>query len=128
MRMSLWSTAVASAMLAATAAQAAGTESPKTTRELGALCATPTTDRMYPAAVSYCVGFAEGAIAVQLRHQAGSRRPKMFCIPDPPPPYDQARADFAAWVTANPGHAEDDPADGLFAYLVDKYPCPNVRK
>jgi Rap1a immunity proteins len=113
--------------LGPSAGHAAQLDSPKTTRELSALCSTPVTDQMHAAAVSYCIGFAEGAIAVQLRQQAASRRAKLFCIPDPPPSYVQARADFAAWVAANPAHAEDDPADGLFAYLVDRHPCPKGK-
>jgi hypothetical protein len=109
-------------------ALAAATEHPKTTRELVTLCSTPTTDPMYPAAVNYCSGFVSGAIGVEQQIDAASRRPRMFCIPNPPPTYDQTRADFAAWLVNNSNRSDERPADGLFAFLGDKYPCPKVKK
>jgi hypothetical protein len=83
---------------------------------------------MYPAAVNYCTGFASGAISVEVEIDAAAGKPRLFCIPNPAPTYDQTRAEFAAWLVNNPNRGDEKPANGLFAFLADRYPCPKIKK
>jgi hypothetical protein len=60
-------------------------------------------------------------IAIQ-EAASGSRR-KLFCPPANGPTRDQAIADFVQWASSRPKTLASSPSDGLFEYLVTKYPC-----
>ena len=113
-------------MSGATGARAVTTDNfpPKSTADLVALCSADKNDPLGTAALNYCHGFAEGAVSVQIEHEAASRLPRLFCMPKPQPTHDEAVAAFVAWANARPTHATEPPADGLFHFLADTYPCP----
>lgn len=96
---------------------------PRTTGDLVALCSTPQGDPMQAAAVSFCHGFALGAVTVEIEHQQASRMPKLFCLPDPPPTVQQGIAAFVGWANASPARLAEPAADGLIRYLDETYPC-----
>jgi hypothetical protein len=95
-----------------------------TTSALADLCAdTSPSDPMMTAAQNFCHGYMVGAYHVLLQVNAARRKPA-FCVPTPPPTRSQAIAAFVQWVRANPGQAGQPPADGVFAFLMQRFPCP----
>jgi hypothetical protein len=101
---------------------------PRTTRDLLALCSAGANDPLATAAINFCHGFAQGAVAVQLENDAAERMSQhLFCLPSPRPAFQQAVQMFNAWATAHPANLDGPPADGFFQFLRDTYPCPTGR-
>ena len=50
----------------------------------------------------------------------------IFCLPNPSPTFDQARAAFVAWARANPQHGAEPAVDGLTRFAAETYPCPGA--
>jgi hypothetical protein len=69
---------------------------------------------------TFCQGFAQGAISVELRH-AGPDKP--FCFPQPAPSRTETMKQFAAWVGAMPERRSLPSTDALFRFLSGRYPC-----
>lgn len=109
------------------AAATAVTFQVQTTRDLVDLCTTPANDPLGQAADNFCVGFAVGAYAVlkELNDARGAAR--LFCPPEPPPTRTQAIAGFLQWAKDNPGQLSRPPADGVYLFLAQQYPCPARR-
>src|SRR5262245_20236918 len=83
----------------------------KTGADLVALCATPTDDPLYMAAIHFCHGFGAGTYqALQEVSNHKGLKP-IFCPPDPPPTRNEAIKKFVAWAQANPQYQTDVPAD-----------------
>jgi hypothetical protein len=96
----------------------------RTTGDLAKLCATPPSDPLYTAAIHFCQGFASGTYQAEQLHRAGSRARPLFCLPqDPQPTRNGVVAGFVKWVAAKPDVAGTSPAEGLFEYLMETYPC-----
>jgi hypothetical protein len=72
------------------------------------------------AKLNFCVGFAQGAIDVEL-HYAGDKKP--FCIPKPGPTREQTMSEFAAWVRSIPERRSLGAAPGLVKFLEERFPC-----
>jgi hypothetical protein len=72
------------------------------------------------AKLNFCVGFAQGAIDVEL-HYAGDKKP--FCIPKPGPTREQTMSEFASWVRAIPERRSLAAAPGLFKFMAERFPC-----
>jgi hypothetical protein len=72
------------------------------------------------AKLNFCVGFAQGAIDVEL-HYAGDKKP--FCIPKPGPTREATMSEFASWVRAIPERRSMAAAPGLFKFLRERFPC-----
>lgn len=96
----------------------------KTTGDLVALCDPGSDSPMAVAAVNFCSGFAQGAVAVQMQHDAASRGVKLFCLPSPLPSRTEALSEFIKWARASPARMGEPPADGLFRFLGERFPCP----
>jgi hypothetical protein len=114
------------ALVASHRAHAAATEasfSAKTTGDLADLCDPKSDSALDNAGVNFCQGFAQGAVTVELSHDAGSRSMKLFCLPDPLPSRNDAMADFVKWARAVPDRLSTPAADGLIRFLGDRYPC-----
>ena len=95
-----------------------------TAADLATLCSATPDDSVGTAAINFCHGYARGAVATYLQHDSATRRPlKLFCIPTPAPLPGPTLTAFAAWVKANPQHANDKPVDGLFRFLGITFPC-----
>ncbi len=120
----------ATAVLAAGAAAAQTAPAPtegnfqvKTTGDLVDLCEAKPTDATGIAALHFCQGFAVGAYQYhQIVAAAENRRP-LFCPPNPPPTRDEAIANFVAWARDHPNQMNTPPVEGMFRYLVQRYPC-----
>jgi hypothetical protein len=69
---------------------------------------------------TFCQGFAQGAISVELSH-AGQDKP--FCFPQPAPSRAETMKQFALWVGAMPERRSLSSTDGLFRFLSGRYPC-----
>src|SRR5271166_6634023 len=82
-----------------------------TTGQLVALCDPPPDSPMAVAALDFCYGFAQGAVTVQMQHEAGSRSMRLFCLPTPPPIRSSTVAEFVQWARGAPDHMNDDAAD-----------------
>jgi hypothetical protein len=121
--------AVLSATLLAAAANAATEQNfnARTTEDLVALCSANPGDAMGTAALNFCHGFAQGAVSVEMERQAAARQAKMFCFPNPTPSRSTTLGEFVKWARANPARMSDRPADGLFAFFSERFPCPGRR-
>jgi hypothetical protein len=95
----------------------------KTAGDLVDLCAADPKDPMGTAALNFCHGFAQGAVSVVMEEAAASKRPKLFCLPTPAPTRSATLAEFVTWARANPSHLNETPADGLFSFLRQRFPC-----
>ena len=69
---------------------------------------------------TFCQGFAQGAIAVELSHPDGT---KSFCFPRPSPSRKETMSQFVDWVGAAPERRSLSSTDGLFRFLSGRYPC-----
>jgi hypothetical protein len=111
----------------ATVASAAVTQSqfpPRTVRDLIAICAPTNDDPSMTAAINYCQGFAQGAVAVEEAHEDHHDVRQLFCLPSPPPAEGSEIAKFTAWANAVPSRLDEPAIDGMFIYLAETYPCP----
>ena len=114
-------------MASATIASAAVTQSqfpPRTVRDLIEICAPANDDPMMTAAINYCHGFAQGAVAVEEAHEDHRDVRKLFCLPSPQPAEGSEITKFIAWANALPSRLDEPAIDGMFIYLAEAYPCP----
>ncbi len=95
----------------------------RTTEDLVALCSANPSDAMGTAALNFCHGFAQGAVSVEMQREGATRQRKLFCFPNPMPSRTTTLEEFVKWAKANPAHMPDRPADGLFAFLAERFPC-----
>jgi hypothetical protein len=95
----------------------------KTTGDLVDLCAADPKEPMGTAALNFCHGFAQGAVAVEMEVAMASKRDKLFCFPTPTPSRSATLAEFVTWARANPAHLNEGAADGLFGFLRERFPC-----
>ena len=99
----------------------------RTTGDIVELCDPQSDSALASAAVNFCSGFAQGAVSVQMAHDAGSRSMKLFCLPDPPPTRNEALKEFVQWARPSPERMSAPAADGLIRFLGERYPCPKQR-
>ena len=99
----------------------------RTTGDLVELCTATPDGAIGTAAVNFCEGFAEGAVAVELQTMAGFRGAKLFCMPNPPPSRNEALSAFINWARTSPDRLAQSSTDGLFRFLSERYPCPPSR-
>ena len=96
----------------------------RTTGQLVELCTTPPTDPSYAQAAQFCRGFAAGALSYHRARQRPGARPEYCGLPET---RQEATDRFIAWVRANPGVGNDNPANSLFRFLDANYRCPGSR-
>jgi hypothetical protein len=124
-----WILAVGFLLLVPAAPQAA-TEanfSAATTADLVELCTATPDSAMGTAAVNFCEGFAQGAVVVEMQNMVAFRGPKPFCMPDPRPSRNEGLSEFVKWARASPDRMSATSTDGLFRFLIERYPCPQSR-
>jgi hypothetical protein len=124
-----WTIAVGLVLLAPCVSHAA-TEAnfgATTTGDLVELCAATPDNAIGTAAVNFCQGFAQAAVSVEIQNLAAFRGPKLFCLPNPPPARTEAMSEFVKWARGSPDRMAGPPADGLFRFLSERYPCPQSR-
>jgi len=110
----------------ATIASATVTESqfpPRTVRDLIEICAPAREDPKMTAAINYCHGFAQGAVAVEEAHGDHRDVRKLFCLPSPRPASGSEITKFISWANALPSRLDEPAIDGMFIYLAETYPC-----
>jgi hypothetical protein len=129
MTLKTWTVAGALVSLAPSVSQAAtdANFAARTTGDLVELCAATPDSAVGTAAVNFCDGYAQGAVSVEMQNLAAFRGPKLFCMPNPPPSRDEALNEFVKWARASPDRLAQQPADGLFRFLGERYPCPPTR-
>ena len=120
-------------MLALTAAMAPGIATAtvseqdfqvRTAGDLGKLCSTDSSDPNYAAAIHFCHGFGSGAYQTEQLYRAGSKARPLFCIPaNSQLTRNEVMAAFAKWIAVKPQAAATAPAEGLFEYMMETYPC-----
>lgn len=96
-----------------------------TTAALAELCADTSSPNamMTTAAQNFCRGYLLGAY--QILAQVNAARGKLaFCIPSPSPTRNQAVAEFVVWAKTSPSGASLPPADGVYEFLTQRFPCP----
>jgi len=95
-----------------------------TAGELADVCGVKPGDPGVDTKRTFCQGFAQGAISVELRH-AGRNKP--FCFPRPAPSRAETMKQFVDWVGAMPERRSLPSTDGLFRFLSGRYPCKAKR-
>ena len=80
-------------------------------------------DPMMTAAQNFCHGYMVGAYQVLVQVNAARKKPA-FCAPTPAPTRNQAIAAYVQWVDADPTKAAMAPADSVYAFLMQRWPCP----
>ncbi|MBB3268263.1 hypothetical protein FHW79_005938 [Azospirillum sp. OGB3] len=96
----------------------------ETTGDLVRLCEAQPTNTTGIAALHFCHGFAVGAYQYhQIVTVAEGRKRPLFCAPDPQPSRNEAIAGFVSWATRNQQQMGAPPVEGMFRYLVQRYPC-----
>jgi hypothetical protein len=101
-------------------AQRSVTIQARTASDLADACAANPKDPQGDAKINYCLGFAQGAVDVELRH-AGDKKP--FCFPNPAPKRIATMTEFVGWVRSLPEHRNETALDGLFKFLAERFPC-----
>jgi len=99
----------------------------RTTGDLVELCAATPDSTIGTAAVNFCDGYAQGAVSVEMQNLAAFRGAKLFRMPNPPSSRNEALREFVKWARASPDRLAQPPADGLFRFLGERYPCPPSR-
>jgi hypothetical protein len=99
----------------------------KTTADIVALCDPQSDSAIANAAVNFCSGFAQGAVSVEMAHDAGSRSMKLFCLPDPAPTRNETLSEFVKWARASPDRMNASAVNGLIGFLGERFPCPRHR-
>jgi hypothetical protein len=95
-----------------------------TAGELADACGVKPSDPGAGTKQTFCQGFAQGAISVELSHAV---RNKPFCFPRPAPPRAETMKQFVDWVGAMPERRSLSSTDGLFRFLSGRYPCKAKR-
>jgi Rap1a immunity proteins len=95
-----------------------------TAGELADVCGAKPGDPGADTKQTFCQGFAQGAINVELSH-AGPNKP--FCFPRPAPSRKETMKQFVDWVGAMPERRSLSSTDGLFRFLSGLYPCKAKR-
>lgn len=96
--------------------------------DLVALCATPTDDPVYTAAIHFCHGFGSGVYQTMMALTTNEKLPPVLCPPTPPPTRNEGLAKFLAWANQHPDHQKDPPAEFLGRFLLEQFPCPKPAK
>jgi Rap1a immunity proteins len=92
----------------------------RTAGELAELCAANPKDPLGDAKINFCLGFAQGAVSVELRNTEGK---KVFCFPTPEPKRLTTMGEFVNWVRAMPDRKSLKAVDGFFQFLGERYAC-----
>jgi hypothetical protein len=92
----------------------------RTAGDLAELCAANPKDPLGDAKINFCLGFAQGAITVELRHTEGK---KPFCFPTPDPKRLTTMGEFVNWVRSMPDRKSQNAVDGFFQFLGERFPC-----
>src|SRR5262245_46278331 len=74
----------------------------KTGADLVALCATPTDDPLYMAAIHFCHGFGAGTYQTLQEVSNHKGLKPIFCTPDPPPTLNETIKQCVARAQKNP--------------------------
>jgi len=111
--------AVSAATASAYAAQPISLRA-NTAGELAENCGVNPREPAADARINFCVGFAQGAIDVELAHAADK---KPFCIPKPGPSRETTMSEFASWVKSIPERRSMPAAPGLFKFMEERFPC-----
>jgi hypothetical protein len=95
-----------------------------TTANLVALCGAAETDPLYTAAQNFCAGFLVSTYRmIAIQEAASEARRKSFCPPANGLTRNQAIADFVQWASSRQKTLASVPTDGIYEYLVTRYPC-----
>ncbi len=95
----------------------------RTTGDLIRLCEASPTDPTGIAALHFCHGFTVGAYQYHQIAMAAEGKPRLVCVPNPPPSRNEAIAAFVAWAKQNPAQMNTPPVEGMFRFLAQRYPC-----
>jgi len=92
---------------------------PRTARDLVALCGAPESNLE---AIGFCHGFGRGALDYHRAVQRPNARP-MFCAGNTNIESSKVRLEYVAWAQAVPARLEERPADSVFRFLMERFPC-----
>jgi hypothetical protein len=115
-------------LAAAPAARAQAPATPtsvSTTADLAAICLPTNTGVERLEAIAYCQGFVTAFGQYHsMMHPPGSRRARLFCLPNPTPSVAEAAIAFANWANQNPQYGNAPAPEGLLRWAQATYACP----
>jgi len=94
-----------------------------TTEQIINLCTAKPDDPLYQQAVNFCHGYLVGAYHYYTAAHSGPKAFRLVCLPDPPPPRNDAIEMFIEWAQAHPQHMKESPVETEFRFLTERYPC-----
>jgi hypothetical protein len=100
----------------------------RTGADLVALCATPTDDPLYQAAIHFCHGFGSGVYQTMMALTTHEKLVPVLCPTNPPPTRNEGLAKFLAWSSQHQEQQQEPPAEFLGRFLLEQFPCPKTAK
>ncbi len=95
-----------------------------TAEDLIDVCSTTPSDPLYTAAANFCQGFVVGSYQTYEAAVLKGKRKPFVCLPTPPPNRNDGIAHLVAWGKEHPEYKQEHPANFLFKFLSEKWPCP----
>lgn len=92
----------------------------RTAGDLAALCGADLGSPGADVKISFCNGFAQGALDDRMKLSADK---KPVCIPPAAPNRAATMKEFVGWVRATPANIQLPVLDGLFKFLGERFPC-----
>lgn len=92
--------------------------------DLVALCATPSTDSLYTAAIHMCHGFGAGTFQTLVALARHDKLEPLVCPPEPTPSRNETVGRFLDWAKRNPQYLTDAPAEVVGRFFFAAFPCP----
>ena len=88
-----------------------------------ALCATPTSDALYAAAIHMCHGFGAGTYQTLVALTRHDKLQPIVCPPEPPPSRNETVGRFLDWAKRNPQHLTEPAVETMGRFFVTEFPC-----
>jgi hypothetical protein len=91
--------------------------------DLVALCATPTSDPLYAAAVHMCHGFGAGTYQTLMALTRHEKLAPLICPPEPAPSRNETVGRFLDWARRNPQHLTEPAVEVAGRFFIAEFPC-----
>jgi hypothetical protein len=88
-----------------------------------ALCATPSTDPLYTAAIHMCHGFGAGTFQTIVALTRHDKLEPLLCPPEPSPSRNETVARFLEWARRNPQYLTDPAVELVGRFFLTEFPC-----
>ena len=91
--------------------------------DIVALCATPSSDPLYTAAVHMCHGFGAGTYQTLVALARHEKLQPVVCAPAPAPTRNETVGRFLEWARRNPQYLSDPAVETMGRFFITEFPC-----